>query len=766
MAAGKDRQIPTDVYQSFVASLYSDRTTLLVAMLMHVGIGVMIGQKLHDPFYYGCSAVLFANWLIRTLHGRRYDLNDGKPHDRADIAYWEMSYVVFAGGVTLPLGAMCGYSIFTTNDPFAQFASVCAALGTMVSAVGRNYGSRRVVDVVAFAAGLPMMIGLLLLRDFYSAIIAVFMLLFILIVRKMSNGVREFLYENVIARHEIALIADRFDAALNNMPHGLFMLDANNRINVANSKAAKLLKLPGPEQLRNHSIKAVLRLAVSKDVLTADHARIIEAQLSGLIAGRESRALIRFSDHLYLEFTAKQRRHRGVVLIFEDVTARIKAEEKIVYMARYDSLTGLPNRGYFAELVKDLLQEMPPEQHVAMAIFDVDEFKHVNDTKGHMTGDRMLCALSSRLKDVAPDRLTLSRFGGDEFVIFMRGIKDKAEVAELMGRIHDAVRGSYFVNGNRLFVGVSGGVVMSTAGGFRLEDAQIKADLALYECKQDEKNAWAIFAEDMDAEYNRRQRLKGDLREAIANNSFNVVYQPMFAPGDMTIVSCEALCRWTHPELGPISPGIFIPLAEEMGVVGDLTRFILFTASRDCMAWQGNVAVSVNLSALDLRNDEIVPIVKEALEASGLASTRLQIEVTESAFVKDSLKAQAILREFRAMGITISIDDFGTGYSSLSYLNTLPLDKVKIDRSFVADITSDDRQLKLLRGIVHLSRELGLAIVIEGVETEEQLKLLQRTDCADLIQGFVFGFPMPAVSVAELISMTGSKRAQLLAVSS
>ncbi len=766
MTAGKDRQIPTDVYQSFVASLYSDRRTLLAGMLIHVGTALMIAVKLSDSFYLVCAAAIFLIWLARTIQMRHYDLDDGRQHSRAEINHWERSYIVGAGAVTLTLGTMCGYSIYTAPEPFAQFASVSVTFGTMVSAVGRNYGSRRVVDIISLAASVPMIVGLLLLGDIYSVFIASFFIPFILLVRKMANGVREFLYENVIARHEIALIADRFDTALNNMPHGLFMLDAKNRIMVANSKAGQILKLPGPEQLRNHSLMAVLRLAVAKDVLTADHAQIIEAQLLGLIRGSESRALIRFSDHLYLEFTAKQRRNLGVVLIFEDVTARIKAEEKIIHMARYDSLTGLPNRAFFAELVESTVRSLPERRQVAIAVLDIDDFKHVNDTKGHMTGDRLLCALASRLKDVEPDRLTLSRFGGDEFVVFINDVKDRADVEQVMARVHEAIRGSYFVNGNRLFVGISGGVVMAVAAGFRLENMQIKADLALYESKQNGKNIWTVFAEDMDEEYNRRQRLKSDLREALSNCGLGIVYQPMFDPSDMTISCCEALSRWNHPQLGAISPGLFIELAEEMGVVGELTRQILLSACRDCMSWGGQSGVSVNLSALDLRNEDILSMVKEALATSGLPAERLQVEVTESAFVRDPLKAQAILRELRAMGLTIAIDDFGTGYSSLSYLNTLPLDKVKIDRSFVADITSDERQLKLLRGIVNLSRELGLDIVIEGVETDDQLKLLRRADCADLIQGFVFGMPMPSSSVGELIAMTAAKRAEYLQVAS
>ena len=762
MTAGPNRQIPTDVYQSFVASLYADRNTLFSGMVMHVGTGLLIGFKLGDPFYYCCSVILFLNWLVRSIRARR-------------------SYYLDDGGCTIARKSPIG-SISTSSRRVARTDArrdvrlqhlhgegyLCASRDGRRDARDDGLGCRtqlrfqNVVICATLAGCLPMIAGLFLHGDIYSAVLAVFVLVFVMLIRKMANGVRDFLYETVTARHEIALIAERFDAALNNMPLGLFMLDLDNRITVANFRAAQFLKLSSPEMLRNHSLKAVLRLAVAKDIHSREDAQMIEAQLLRLINGVESRALIRFSDQLYLEFTAKQRRNRGVVLIFEDVTARIRAEEKIIYMARYDSLTGLPNRAYFSDLVERTVKSLPPRHQVAVAVFDIDDFKHVNDTKGHMTGDRLLCALASRLKDIDPDRITASRFGGDEFVIFVDDVRDQADVESVISRIHEALRGYYFVNGNRLLIGVSGGVVMSVVSGFRLENLQIKADLALYESKQGGKNAWTVFAEDMDEQYNRRQKLKADLRDAISTSGLNVVYQPMFDPSNMAVSSCEALSRWHHPQLGAISPAIFIALAEEMGVVGELTRRILITACRDCMSWKGETSVSVNLSALDLRNDDVLSMVREALSMSGLPAERLQVEVTESALVKDPTKAQSILRELRAMGLTIAIDDFGTGYSSLSYLNTLPLDKVKIDRSFVANITSDQRQLKLLRGIVNLSRELGLAIVVEGVETEEQLKLLKRADCADLIQGFLFGMPMPSGAAGELIAMTASKRAILL----
>lgn len=758
MRGKAEEQIPTDVYLSFVRSLYGNRMTLRAGMVAHVTICMLIFIKVRDPAYIAFGCAIFTIWLGRLYSVRRFDKVVFSEDDRETIARWEWLYIAGTGLATLMLGAMNGYAFLVTRDVFAQTAVLSVTLSAMVSVVGRNFGSKTNVNVITLAAGLPIMVSLFLVGNIYMAVLALLIVPLIVTTRAMANGVREFLYDNVMSHREIAIIADRFNTALNNMPHGLFMLDSANRIVVANKKAAELLKVPSRDALRNHTLNAVLRFGVHRSVVTADQAKVIQRQLDALIDGRESRALVYFSDDLYLEFSAKRRNDKGVVLIFEDVTARVRAEEKIVYMARFDSLTGLANRGYFSEIVEKSVKEMADDEKYALVVLDLDDFKHVNDTSGHLTGDRLLCALAARLNGLVDERMTLSRFGGDEFVIFVRDVRDVDQINEMMSNLFDSLRGTYLVDGNKIFVSLSAGVVIGTKSEFRLDDMQIKADLALYETKHNDKNSWTIFAEEMDDKYTRRQKLKTALREAIRERGFSVAYQPMFTADTIQVACCEALSRWYHPEFGAVSPADYIPLAEEMGIVGELTRHMLEVACRDCASWTNGASVSVNLSANDLRNHDIVDVVMDALKSAGLPAERLQVEVTESAFVQDAGKAKAILKELRAKGVTIAIDDFGTGYSSLSYLNVLPLNKIKIDRSFVSDITNDERTLKLLRGVVHLSRELGLEIVVEGVETEDQLELIRSTNSADLIQGFIFGMPMPCSGIIALTESTSGHK--------
>jgi diguanylate cyclase (GGDEF)-like protein len=464
----------------------------------------------------------------------------------------------------------------------------------------------------------------------------------------------------------------------------------------------------------------------------------------------QSRALIPFSDDLFLEFSASRRASGGVVLIFEDVTARVRAEKKILQMVRFDTLTGLPNRDYFGELVSNALADQNRTGLTGFMVLDVAEFKHVNDTRGHVVGDRLLCAISERLKKVTGDKAIAARLMGDEFVLFFSGESNRRLLEERMRAVHAQMRGAYLASGFTFNISMSAGYVIADSSDFRLEDMQIKADLALFESKSREKGSCTAFEAEMDANYLDRQKLKTDLREAIETGGLSVAYQPMFLADGSRIECCEALARWTHPERGPVAPDVFIQLAEEIGVVSNITKFMLRQACLDCLKWPSHIAVSVNLSVLDLRNGEIIPIVTDILSETGLDPSRLHLEVTESCLMEEAAKVQTILQELRARGITIAIDDFGTGYSSLSYLDALPLDIIKIDRSFVRNIREDARRFKLLRGMVNLSRELGLKIVIEGVETNDQLALINQYKCADLIQGYVFAAPMPSLAIESM----------------
>ena len=749
MGRGADG-VPADVHLSFVRSLFGNRGTLFTGMVVHILSHGIVFEKTGANFYLYLSAVLVAIFSYRLYWFRRFDGIDKTLLSKNDIAHWEMRYVYGAALTAAMLGIGSGYSILALDDSFASFICIAVTMASMVSIVGRNYGSRTAVNLQTLGCTLPIIIACLMTRDFYMAVMSIMLVPFGLTTRAMANGVREFLYENVIRRRETAVIAERFDTALNNMPHGLMMLDRDNRIQVINRKACELLQLGDKDSLKDSDLEVVLRFGGRQSFMDGSMPGLIQRQLKQLIDGTLSRALIQFGGDLYLEFSASRRVDGGVVLIFEDVSGRVGAEQKILHMVRFDSLTGLPNRDYFASVLQEHLDTRGRESTVGFMVLDIDEFKHVNDMRGHVTGDKLLCTIAARLRSVAGTRAICGRLMGDHFVLFFANDDGRTDLDLEMRQMHAQLQDVYTVDDLTFHVTMSGGYVVLDSRQLRMEEWQIKADLALFEAKSRGKGMIAGFEQEMDARYIESQKLKSALRDAVENSDLNVVYQPMYRPDGSRIECCEALARWVHPEKGQIPPNVFIQMAEDMGVVSDITRFVLGQACRDCATWPDEIAVSVNLSVQDLRDVNIITVVNGALAAAGLSPSRLHLEVTESCLMDEPVTVRAILSELRGRGITIAIDDFGTGFSSLSYLDTLPLDIVKIDRAFVRNIGEDARRLKLLRGTVHLSRELGLKIVVEGVETLDQLALINKYHCADLVQGYVFSMPVSNQAVITL----------------
>lgn len=751
--------LPADIYLSFVSSLYQNRGTLVIGMLSHVVTFLLVFLKTSDTLYLGCTVAIVVLWIVRNLDMMRFDQLDLSGADYAAIRMWENRYIVGGVAVTLTCGIACGYAIAVTRDVFSQVACVSVTLASMISLVGRNYGSERAVLLLSSSACLPMMIGALSLGDPFMAVLAVLIVPFILTTWMMANNVRGYLFEkilaardeNVLAALETKTIAGQFDAALNNMTHGLFMLDDRHRIVVANERACELLHLGDKAQLKGWLLGDVLERGSDALALDPERSDSIARQLDLLIEGKRSRALVTVSEELLLEFSANRRENGEIVLIFEDVTARVQAERQVLQMVRFDTLTGLPSRDYFAELTHNAVAAgTAHDRDIGLLLVDIAEFKHVNDTRGHVAGDKLLQAIADRLKGLAGSEAIAARLMGDEFVVFFHNRVGRSGLEERIRAVHAKLHGTYMADGFTFNMAMNAGFVIVRKSEFRLEELQIKADLALSEAKARNNGGCTAFEAEMEGRYLDRQKLKSDLREAIGRGDLSLAYQPMFTPDGSRVVSCEALARWTHPERGPVPPDIFIQLAEEMGLVTDITRFVVRHACRDCLTWPAEVAVSVNLSVLDLHGDEIVAIVAEALAESGLNPARLHLEVTESCLMDEPVKVQAVLRELRERGMAIAIDDFGTGYSSLSYLDALPVSIIKVDRSFVRDIHVNSRRFKLLLGTVNLARALELKAVVEGVETAEQLQLINEYNCADLIQGFVFAAPMPASAVAVL----------------
>jgi diguanylate cyclase (GGDEF)-like protein len=739
----ESKTIPTDVYLSFVSSLFGNRGTLWTGVVVHVVWCLIVFNSTDDAFYLAMAAAFMAVCIYRVISFRAFDRADKSTLTEVDIRAIERRYII-GGALTAALLGICsGYALVVLQNTFAAFTCIAMTLGSMMSIVGRNYGSKSAVDAQTIGACFPIIAASLMSGERNLILMSLLLVPFGLTTRSMAKGVREFLYENVTASREMSIIAGRFDTALTTMAHGLVMLDGDGRIQVINRRARSLLGLKRQRDLKDEPFVEALR----------DDAQNVPAkalpQLSSLADGSLGRALLQFQDDRRLEFSATRRADSGVVLIFEDVTARVEAEEKVRHMAEFDGLTGLPNRSHFGNLAQDMLAGAR-DRMAGLAVLDVDGFKHVNDMRGHIVGDRLLAAIAGRLAEMGSADALIGRLVGDEFVVMLGNGETAEDIEKRVRHMHATLQGYYGVDDIRLSVSLNSGCVILPAADFAMEDWQIKADLALNHAKSAGNGTLIVFREEMDAQYTENQQLRSDLRQAIEARDFHTVYQPMYRPDGSGIECCEALIRWRHPERGMVGPNIFVPLAEDMGLVTQITHFVLEQACQDCAKWPEHVAVSVNLSIEDLRDQDIIEHVVGALQRHALHPSRLHLEVTESCFMDEPVAVSAILNQFRAIGITIAIDDFGTGFSSLSYLDTLPLDAVKIDRAFIRELGEDQRKLKLLRGIVNLSRELGLHIVVEGVETREQLSLINRHNLADLVQGYVFSMPVSSDRILGL----------------
>lgn len=743
--------LPADVRLSFLRSLYSNRITLWFGLIAHVVACVVLYLKTTNGYFIGFAIVFIAVAIGRLDDMRKFKQTQLTARNLDEIAHWEDRYLIGGLMVCATLGMLCFFSIYVLRDPFAELASITLLLASVASIVGRNYASARAVVLMSLCTLIPVIAALIMAGTSFHAIIGLLLIPYLLSNIDMARGLREFLFSAVMGKRRLSVVVSRFDVALNHMPQGLIMLDGQQRIVVINNKAKAMLGIDGSTKLNGRRLEVLLRYCAKEGLFPHNDLTNVRDRLQDVISGGKARDIFQLSGSRYIECIGNQTADDGAVLMFEDVTQRVASEARIQNMARFDGLTGLANRNYFETMVRSLRAHQAPDTLAALAVIDINHFKHVNDTLGHHKGDVLLRLFAKRLQSLDPQQYIVSRFGGDEFAVFVFGLKSRTDITEVMEHIMSVVSGDYEVDCNKVHVDISAGIAISNITTCDIAAMHINADLALNEAKAQEDKSWAVFVDAMETRYRSRQKLKADLRRAIENREIKLVYQPIVSAQSLRIVNCEALARWQHPELGAVPPIEFIPLAEEMGIITDITRFILEQACVDCLSWGDRIGVSVNLSAIDLKSSQITRDIANALRKSGLAANRLEVEVTESAIISDPGKTSLVLQRLKNAGISIALDDFGTGYSSFSYLNSLPLTKVKIDRSFVRDITNDRRSLLLLRGIVQLSHELGLAVTVEGVETEEQLALIRVAAGADLVQGFLLGKPL---SVDDIRSMT------------
>ena len=559
----------------------------------------------------------------------------------------------------------------------------------------------------------------------------------VVVVRERSEELR--------AEEHLRVSEEQFRVLAEQAPIGIFRSDVGLRLGYANARCIEIL---GVNTSGMHGSRWLDTLA------SADRARVVAA-LEGVLEGAEAEV-----DQVKVERPDGSARwvsirvapvlssHRsgGFVGSVEDVTERRLLEQALSHDATHDRLTGLPNRSLLWEALREQLAR--PEPAVAVLFVDLDDFKFVNDSFGHDTGDELLLAVADRLTDAVRPHDLVTRFGGDEFVVVCSDVHDASQAERIARRLVDALKPSFTIAGRDVSVSASMGLVLSTEVGLDPETVLRDADTALYQAKANGKARWALFDERVRQGVTTRLAMANALRRAIDADQLTVHYQPIVDQETGRAVGVEALSRWHDPEFGNVSPAVFVALAEEMGIIDRLGEWVLRASCRQFSRWQADLGVlapsylSVNLSARQLASPGMLETVMHTLEINGLPPRRLCLELTETVFMDQIEGAVGQLRDLCSLGVRLAMDDFGTGYSSLSSLRRFPGEFLKIDRSFVAGLRTDPTAPAIVAAVVSLSEALGLCPVAEGVELEEDADLLQALGCR-FAQGYLYARPMP-----------------------
>ena len=544
---------------------------------------------------------------------------------------------------------------------------------------------------------------------------------------------------------ELAAKTDLLQVTLENMDQGLLMVDQQAIVQVCNKRAMELLDLPAELMNRKPHFDEVTAYQFGGNEFAKAHASFSEWVKSGGFERKRHSYERERPNGRILEINTIPIDNGGAVRTYSDITERKADERRITHASRHDFLTDLPNRLLFREKLDQSVAEVKRHGRPFSVLYvDLDRFKAVNDSLGHQAGDKLLQHVTTRLRTSLRTEDTIARLGGDEFAIILNSDDLPEGAAILADRLIGMLQTPFQVDEHSVVIGASIGIALSPENGVEAEQLLRAADLALYRAKASGRNTFRFFQSDMDAEVAARRLLEFDLRQAIKNEELRLVYQPVMSIEEGRMVSCEALLRWRHPVFGEISPGRFIPLAEETGLIIPIGDWVLRQACLTAAGWGGRIGIAVNVSTIQF-NSGLSQKVAEALKLSGLPPHLLELEITESVLMLQDNKVLPVLQEIRAMGVRIALDDFGTGYSSLSYLRMFPLDTIKIDQSFIRAI-KDPRTSAIIDSIVGLGKRFEVKITAEGVETLEELELVCEKGCTH-VQGYLLSHPIPAEQI-------------------
>ncbi len=741
--------LPLNVYELVVKSLYGDFRTLVVGAAATVISPLILFWRTGDPAHMWFAMLLSTISLMRIVDGQLFARATRIALSRAQLQKWENRYAFLGAVNVFLLGAWCFVGYARTSDEFVHMMSVFITISYIIGIMGRNFSSEKVVFSQTVMTGVPIISGFVLFGDIYNIILGAFLFPLFLTIWLMSRKLRFILLDSVVSANDYRITAQRFDIALSNVSLGMAMLDGTGAFTVVNRQFAQLFGLEEGSLATGDTIE---KLGNSEAEFEPEGRKLKLAKILQrcLANGKWIRFTTQLGDGRTIEATYNPMQPDGGVVVLQDVTERTKAENEIRQLANFDALTHLPNRRFFAS---EISRRMGNGDLAACTFFfiDLDNFKDINDTLGHATGDKLLVSVTRQLRNVVPDAAIACRFGGDEFVLVVGGVLTRERCSRMAQALIEELSKPVLIEGQQLAIGASIGISQCPQNGSDYHELLKASDAALYDAKNRGRGCFSYYSDELGDMIRGRREMEVDLRYAVERGELEIYYQPLVNLQQNRITTCEALLRWNHPKRGIISPSLFIPIAEQIGAISSIGRYVLEEATRQCATWPRGTSVAVNVSSLQFQRSDVNSVVAAALAKSGLHPSRLEIEVTESAMLENMAETKATLLRLSKTGVRISLDDFGTGFSSLANLHALPLDKIKIDRTFIENIETDSRSMILLQGVTHMAAKLGLSIVIEGVETTEQLDMLREAVHLDEIQGYLFGRAMPGQDIAILL---------------
>ena len=535
---------------------------------------------------------------------------------------------------------------------------------------------------------------------------------------------------------------------LNNLSQGVLLFDSETRLIFCNRRYVEMYGLLPDVARPGHFLRDLLAYRIQTGTFCEDPDDYIVRLREGIAGGETFTHVVTLGDGRTFSVVSKPIAGGGWLATHEDITERQRSEQQVAHMARHDALTDLPNRVLLRERLEHELKRVKRGECLAVLCLDLDQFKSVNDALGHPIGDELLKLVAERLRGCTREPDTVARLGGDEFAIIMTQMTQPTDAAALSKRIRESVIKPYQIEGHQIVTDISIGVSVAPFDAIEAEPLLRNADMALYGAKADGRGTYRFFEPEMNTRMKVRRELEMDLRKALVGKEFELHYQPLVNLQTNAVNGFEALLRWNHPKRGLVPPADFIPVAEETGLIIPLGEWVLKAACYEAVGWPDHIKVAVNLSPAQLSNRNLLNVVKGALAETGMPPHRLQLEITETVLLQDTFATLATLHELRKLGIQVALDDFGTGYSSLSYLRSFPFDKIKIDRSFIQDLSKGAEPRAIVQAVANLAKSLKMASTAEGVETHQQREMLQSIGCTEM-QGYLFSRARPASEIRQ-----------------